>query len=801
MIVSKRDLFTTIRTEGGLLPTDLLQRISAGDKDLDGLKPSDYHLVEGERLNEVISRAWNRLVTAWGAFRTLVEKLPEQDAGTSATRERWLQVLFQELGYGRLVAAKAQEIGGKSYPISHFWQNTPIHLVGCRVPLDRRTAGVAGAARTSPHSLVQEFLNRSEGHLWGFVSNGLRLRILRDNVSLTRQAYIEFDLEGMMDGEAYADFAMLWLLCHESRVEAERPEQCWLERWVRTAQEQGARALEHLREGVERAINCLGSGFLGHPHNSALRERLRSGELPTQDYYRQLLRLVYRLIFLFVAEDRGLLLDPGADEEAKGRYARFYSTARLRRLAERRRGTKHHDLYYGLCVVMDRLGCDEGCPELGLPALGSFLWSPEAVADIGACDLANSDLLEAVRALVFRVEQRVFLAVDYKNLGSEELGSVYESLLEMHPDIDADAATFQLKVASGHERKTTGSYYTPSSLVNCLLDSALDPVVAEAAKEADPESAILGLKVCDPACGSGHFLVAAAHRMAKRLAAVRSGDEEPAPEVLRQALRDVIGHCIYGVDINPVAVELCKVSLWMEALEPGKPLSFLNHRIQCGNSLLGATPALLKKGIPDEAFKPITGDDKELCKAFKRQNRDERRGQTTMRFESDATQPWQRLGDLATGVARLDGIPDDSIAGIRRKEDRYAEIVRSTSYLFGRFWADTWCAAFVWKKTRELPYPITEEVFRKIEHNPHSASPWLRKEAQRLAQQYQFFHWHLAFPDVFRVPGLGEEPENEQTGWSGGFDVVLGNPPWDMIQLDDAEFFDVVLVVLYGSLD
>ena len=112
-------------------------------------------------------------------------------------------------------------------------------------------------------------------------------------------------------------------------------------------------------------------------------------------------------------------------------------------------------------------------------------------------------------------------------------------------------------------------------------------------EQPDPEAAILKLKVVDPACGSGHFLIAAAHRIAKRLAAVRTGDEEPSPEAMRKALRDVIGHCIYGVDVNPMAVELCKVNLWMEALEPGKPLSFLEHRIQPGNSLLGATPALL----------------------------------------------------------------------------------------------------------------------------------------------------------------------------------------------------------------
>src|SRR5207248_8040097 len=126
-------------------------------------------------------------------------------------------------------------------------------------------------------------------------------RVLRNNASLTRQAYVEFDLEAMMNGEVYADFALLWLLCHQSRVEAERPAECWLEKWSRTALEQGTRALDQLRNGVEKAITALGAGFLGHPANTVLRERFRSGGLITSDNYCQLLRLVYGLILLFAA--------------------------------------------------------------------------------------------------------------------------------------------------------------------------------------------------------------------------------------------------------------------------------------------------------------------------------------------------------------------------------------------------------------------------------------------------------------------------------------------------------------------
>lgn len=778
--------FTTVRSEGAMLPVDLLQRIVQVDPNLDGLRPEDYHL-SGEKLNEAINRSWNRLLSAWAAFQSAREKLPGGDAGTTITRERWLLPLFNELGYGRLIAAKPIDVGEKSYAVSHSWQHTPIHLVSFKVDLDHASRGMAGASRISPHSLVQELLNRSEEHLWSFVSSGLKLRVLRDNVSLTRQAYVEFDLEAMMNGEVYADFVLLWLLCHESRVEAERPENCWLEQWTRTAHEQGTRALDQLRNGVEKAIAALGGGFLAHPVNTALREKLRGGSLDSQDYYRQVLRLVYRLLVLFVAEDRNILCHPEASEAARDRYMRYYSTARLRCLAEQRVGTRHVDLFCSLRLIMEKLGDDQGCPQLGLPAFDSYLFSRGAIADLAECEIANVDLLDAIRSLAFTNDGRVRRTVDYKNLGAEELGSVYESLLELHPVLHIEAARFELKTAGGHERKTTGSYYTPTSLITCLLDSALDPVLDEACSKPDPEKALLNLKVCDPACGSGHFLIAAAHRIARRLAAIRTGEEEPAPEARRKALRDVVGRCIYGVDINPMAVELCKVSLWMEAIEPGKPFSFLEQHIQCGNSLLGATPALLSDGIPDSAFESIEGDDKKLCSEYKRKNKREREGNQTL-FDPEG-KPWEHLGNLATAMMRLDEMSDDTVEEMRSKQAHYEQLVRSSDYRNGRLLADAWCAAFVWKKNNQFACPITQEIFRNIEKNPYNISTWMYDEIQRLSAQYHFFHWHLAFPDVFRVPRANEQPENEQAGWSGGFNVVLGNPPWENTPLKEQEWF------------
>ncbi|HVT60490.1 MAG TPA: N-6 DNA methylase [Thermoanaerobaculia bacterium] len=775
-----------LRSEGALLPPSFLARLAARDSTLQGLTPESYHLLPGERLAEAGSRAWNRLVEVWSAFGRAADNLAPGDAGTALTRERWLLPLLSELGYGRLAAARALEIDGKSYPISHAWQGVPIHLVGWNVLLDHRTPGVAGAARTPPHSLVQELLNRSEAHLWGVVSNGRKLRLLRDSRALARQAFVEVDLEAIFAGSSYADFLLLFLLLHQSRLEGP-PGDCWLERWAGEARRASTRALDRLRSGVERAVEALGEGALAHPANGRLRDGLASGELPKHDLYRQLLRAVYRLIFLFVAEERGLLAPPGAELTARERYLDHYSGRRLREIAGRQRGTPHADLWQALRLVFAKL--DHGCPELALPAFGSFLWNPRATPDLDGAELANSHLLEAVRALAYTEEGAVRRAVDWRNLGPEELGSVYESLLELHPDIDAAAGRFRLASVAGHERKVTGSYYTPTSLIECLLDSALDPVIERAARERDPVASLLNLKVCDPACGSGHFLLAAAHRIARRLAAARSGEEEPPPEALRHALRDVISHCLYGVDVNPMAVELCKVSLWLEALDPGRPLSFLDHHIQCGHSLLGTTPALLARGIPEAAFDPVTGDDKAWAKKWKAIHRQERKARAAGQESFDYRAPWQRLGDLATAMHQLDDLPDDTPEAVAEKQRRWEELVRSSDYLFGHLLADAWCAAFLWRRAEspELPYPITEDTFRKLERNPHQVPGWLRAEVRRLAEEHRFFHWHLAFPEVFRAKS--EPGAEDPLGWEGGFDCVVGNPPWEQAQTSEQEFF------------
>ena len=392
--------------------------------------------------------------------------------------------------------------------------------------------------------------------------------------------------------------------------------------------------------------------------------------LPLADFHGQLLRVVYRLIFLFVAEDRTLdgqpLLHPRDDSEhariARERYAAHYSTARLRELAGKIKGSRHGDLWRQFQLPVGALsGSDTSAvvrQHLALPTLGSFLWNPTSTAALNDAELTNYDFLEALRHLAFTRQGKVLRPVDYKNLGAEELGGVYESLLALTPQISADGARFTFAEFAGNERKTSGSYYTPDSLVQCLLDSALDPVVEEAIKGktgAEAEKGILSPQGLRPRGRlrslprrRGAPAGSASRTRARRWRKARAN---PRRSLYQHALRDVIGRCLYGVDVNPMAAELCRVSLWLEALEPGKPLSFLDHHIRVGNSLLGATPELIAAGLPDEAFTAIEGDDKKACAVLRKRNKAERKGLGPLFAEQEA-ETQARLQQAAVSARR-----------------------------------------------------------------------------------------------------------------------------------------------------
>ncbi|MCX7424134.1 MAG: N-6 DNA methylase [Planctomycetia bacterium] len=776
-------MFSSIRIEGGLLGPDVLDQLLAGD--LPGQRPADFGLDGRRNLTDEIAATFADARAIWGVFQHRLQRLPEADLATSVTRDAWAIPFLGLLGYEPRYNPRAYEVDGLTFAISHraglpspvgsgtggegAEDTLPVHIVGARQELGRVPA--SGRPRLAPHSLVQEYLNRTE-HLWGIVTNGLTLRLLRDSTFVRRQAYVEFDLPAILDEQRFQDFAALYRLVHRSRLPHGTADagECLIEQYYQHSIEQGGRVREHLRDGVEQCITLLANGFLRHPANDELRRRASPActgneRITAEGLYRQLLVLVYRFLFLLVSEDRGLLSpDP--------LYREHYGIARLRRLLEHRAAfTDQDDLWQSLRVLWLLLIKDEPQPApgnrpmaaaIGLPVLNGELFTP---LDLDGFTISNRDLLEAFWRLAWYQERSNSppRRVNYAALDVEELGSVYEGLLEFHPHmrVVGSVPTFEL-LAEGRDRRSTGSHYTPPELVAPLIEHALEPVLDERLRAVstrqEKERAILSMKVCDMACGSGHFLLAAARRLGKELARVRTGEDEPAPERVREAIRDCVSHCVYGVDKNPLAVELCRVALWLESHTEGKPLTFLDHRIRCGDSLVGIFDlAVLERGIPDEAFKPVAGDDKKAAREAKRLNAQERaQGLFHATFAEE-------LRQIASQLAALDELPEDTIEQIHAKAETCNRIERSPDYGRVKFACDLWTAAFFRPFPTPSGVPLTTETLRTALANGSIPDARLAGFVRQAAFEGRFFHWPLAFPEVFAA---------------GGFDVILGNPPF-----------------------
>ncbi len=811
------ETWVTVTAEGGLLFPDTLGKIATEDAGLGGLRPEDYGLQKTQRLTERISAVWSDVRAHWRSFQISATKLPESDRGTTDTRE-WMRKFFRELDYEVTYRAGAEEIEGTRYPISHRAGDNPdalpIHIVSFRQELNRPVPPNEGAGKRSPHGLMQAYLNAAPQQLWGIVANGKKVRLLRDSHHFGRQSYLEFDLEAMLEGEVFSDFMLLYLLLHRSRLpqSGQPAAECWLEKWRSQAESEGTRARDALRNGVEEAITALGTGLMVNPHNAMLGDRLTSGALPIDAYYRQLLKLVYRLLFLLVAEERNLLFTDGAENtDARARYDRHYGVSRLRRLAERSitaRDSRQTDLWRSLLVTFDAMRDPAKAHALGLEPLGGGLFDVSSCPDLtdepqgdatghdpydSRPMITNEYLLRAIRGLSLNTSTTPFTRVNYRDMDVEELGSVYESLLDQEPS-HSDTGEFIFR--KSNERKSTGSYYTPSSLVRELVNSALVPVVNEALERGrtseEKRQNLLALKVCDPACGSGHFLLAAARRMGHELARIDAGEgAEPDPDTVREATREVIRHCIYGVDKNPLAIDLCKVALWIEGHSAGHPIGFLDNHVKVGDSLVGVFDLeVLQSGIPDDAYKPVTGDDKNIAAGIKKKNVQEKKGQRGL-WESDEDR--DILGSFTKRLGEIGMMPEETVEDVAAIARAYEQLHRRDDWSDISLACDLWTWAFFAPmrsepsvqvdsmSTPSAPFPsrlvpTTSTVRKVVAQGPKSLDGRLVGAAKGDAQRIGFFHWPLQFPEVF-------------TRTNKGFDAVLGNPPWERVKLQEKEFF------------
>lgn len=762
----------SLTLEGNLISPAMVSSIDRREasEQLEG----DYRIRKGLSIREEISTAFRVGQSHFDAFRKLATPSAE------STRRFIKSFLEETFGFDDLV----QKEGAISF------------ISGGRVPivvvppsdekLDRRSETLSIERTRSPAFALQDFLNERDEVLWGLVTNGTIIRLMRDNASLTRPAFIEADLAQIFINEDASSFAILWLLIHRTRfgVDGAPATDCALERWRDAGAKEGAVARDKLAGQVEIALKVLGSGFL--EANPDLANKLKSGEIHLTEWFNELLRLIYRLIFLMVAEDRNLLHPENSKIEGRKLYAQGYSLTALRAQCYRASSwDKHHDRYEGVKIVFHAL--NRGEEALALPALGG-LFADSNLPNLGIARLRNKAFMEALYRLSWLNDKGGMVPVNWRAMETEELGSVYESLLELQPQLGEDGKTlaFASEVAEqkGNQRKTTGSYYTPDSLVQALLDTALDPVLDKTESEAeDPAKALLKLSVIDPACGSGHFLLAAARRIATRVARIRA-DGTPSLSDFRHALRDVARSCLHGVDRNPMAVELTKVALWIETVDPGLPLGFFDAQIRCGDALLGVFDLkVLDRGIPDIAYKALSGDDKVVTKYYSQKNKRE----TSERSVVDSGFNFAQQEDFIRAFSTFRAMPEDTIEEIEVKSAKLKILTArdASSWMLSRA-CDLYVSAFLLPKRKGGNFAGMDGLPRRgAEMVPTSGTIWeylrgvtpfgpMFGVATDAAANARAFHWPLEFPDVMQ---------------RGGFDVVLGNPPWERIKLQEQEFF------------
>lgn len=836
--------YTSIHIYGHLLSDDILHNIER-DNTLNGNRDQDFGM--DISVSSAIDYVWSSLRNDWNFYKERAnnERLVNKDPyGTRRARDL-MERLFQSLGYSLDRQATNIEVAGTNYDISytcHDLGKMPFIIIGegisadgnidtlDKCSLDYRAKG--GMRKKSAHATMLEYLNATE-NVYGIISNGQILRIIRNSGQLVKLTYIEFDLRRMLEEDKYTEFCLMFRLLHASRFRTSGDEPCVMERWFNMSIESGNRIRNGLSRAVQTTMETIGNAVLTSEGegNAALREAFTRGTMDAAQLNKELIHFIYRLLFLFIIEERGLVYqipdspdDPDYKQLCQWQdiYKKFYAASRLRRLSELSylKQRRYSDLWQGLMDTFHLFEPDTFGEKLGIKPLGGVLFGTETLHWLKQCQVSNKDLLAAFSALnEFEDERQQKVKINYSSLDVEEFGSVYEGILEMRPFVQPGVAAsdWQFGFVGGLDRQSTSSYYTRPDLVQNLIKTTLEPVIKEkiAAQTTTEEKvkALLNMKVCDAASGSGHIVLAMARTIAWYICTLRTGEDNPASLDYRQALREVISRCVYAVDYNPDAVELCKVVLWIEGYCAGKPLSFLDHHIRCGNSVLGVSDLqMLIDGVPDKA---LTADDKDTLKALKKMNQETVKAvngtldnEPTLGLEDSfgvENMSAAQIG-LADKIRFINHLPEDTLEEEIIKQERWKELMESARVDCLRRACDIYTSAFYHTVQRDELYkenggsnkelileaevPYTKTVMRALQEinameclekgKPlptyyRQLSTDFKTEVKRMADEQRFFHWCVEFPEVFAA--------------NKGFDVMCGNPPWDKLQMEEEKWF------------
>lgn len=826
---------------------------------------NNHFLFSDHYLDDILRRTplWQReIVPQAESFFTWLKALYQKEKAQlpqykeAQLEENWLKPILRQLGHefegqGTIPALTQAKI---RYPDYLFFANeaerhaaatSPNSALHARavgevkrwgVPLNRKTKGGGSSFDDNNPSYQIDYYLRATDLTWGILSNGQQWRLVHKESSYKLDVYFEIDLEKALENESLGAIAYFYAFFRQAALLPDNQGRIFLNDALQDSRAYALQLESDLRENAYKALEQLILGFLAPSRN-----RLDvNNPAHRQQVYDNSLYLLYRILFLFYGESRGLLPMPNPEYRNYSLQALAQTAADL--VDEGKNIPPMTTIHWAHLRTLFQIinGDDEALNQhLGVPRYNGGLFNPALYPFLDEHVVGDRHLIQAIdylgrRAVVREGRYAGRERVDYRTLGVRQLGSIYEGLLEYQPRQASEpmAAVRQkgaekwlpasqvkgrteilerrepgeLYLATDKgERKATGSYYTPDYIVKYIVEQTLGPLVERVRQEAAGDTArfvagILQLNVLDPAMGSGHFLVEATDFLARALA---TGADVPGADNLPKVLnlrkvneeaddlvywrRQVVERCIYGVDKNRLAVELAKLSLWLVTVAADQPLSFLDHHLRHGDSLVGARLADLAHA-PGPTKNKATTDEQLLL------------------FDEGvfAQDAFRAVGGMLT----IEGMLSESIDDIHAKEQLYTDLRGHlsrwkqqadlwVSYYFGNAYSREEYAdlARYWQQSgnaEELADSPTRLLANSL-LTPQQRQPFLTHPAV-VANDY--FHWELEFPELFF--DRNGQPLQERAG----FDAVIGNPPYFSISLlndNEKDFLSDVYSLVYSG--
>ena len=600
--------------------------------------------------------------------------------------------------------------------------------------LDKKLDGPGDPFSNSNPNYQIDFYIRTSELTWGILTSGKLWRLYHRDTSYKLDCFYEVDLEKMLINEDTDAFRYFYYFFRTDAFVSDISNQSFLDDVLSGSVHYTVSVSDDLSDNIYLALEELINGFLVYQGNN-----LTTSDIKT--IHENCLILLYRLLFVLYAESRGLL--PLENREYQSEYSLDALATEIHDKLDNHSiipklksdyWTHLHDLF----TLIDK-GWDEHIPQYN-----GGLFNPTRHVFLEDNKIGNDVLANVINTLT-RTTKRERIA--YQDLAIQHLGNIYEGLLEYEPTVQSSSEKVVL-TKDKTKRKASGSYYTSDAIVRLMVEDTLGPLCERKTFEE-----IFLLKVLDPAMGSGHFLVGVIDHLALELAthpdapAMTTGDTDTEIAYWR---RRVVENCIYGVDINPMTVELAKVALWLHTVAKGEPLSFLDHHIRCGNSLIGAN-------IADLANLPV----------LKKSRRINEEIQPALNMDFGFTDTVSEAVGHYLVIERMEG---QTVADIHVMEQKLEQAQQTLSK--HKEIADLWLSVHFGNNVARNNYHKALKALGSRQTNVNiSTSLSSYREAQRLAEDYRYFHWEIEFPEIFRDE-FGSELENP------GFDAIVGNPPY-----------------------